>query len=120
MGQKSPAKVLRNAKRITKFLRNKWKMESCIHAQISIRPCQSLAIQTKTPIIQAKTNSIQPKPITYENLMMIFKQNEANYEIEREKMKLERKKQREMDLDKFQVELKSKLEDTMKKFALPP
>ena len=105
---------------MTKFLRNKWRTESCALVQISIPPCQSLASQTKTLIVQAQTNSIQPKPITYDDLMMIFKQNEANNQIERDKMKLERKKQREMDLEKFQVELKSELEDIMMKFALPP
>ena len=115
--QKSPAKILRSIKRMTYFIRNKWKTSksSCLEPICSpLQPFLHLA--TKAPIVQAQTSSSQPTTFINEDFMMILKKYEADNKIELE----ERKRQREKDLENFQLELKSEIEEIMLKFAKPP
>ena len=112
--QKSPAKILRSIKRMTYFIRNKWKTSksSCLEPICSpLQPFLHLA--TKAPIVQAQTSSSQHTTFRNEMILKIF---EADNKIELE----ERKRQREKDLENFQLELKSELEEIMLKFAKPP
>ena len=115
--QKSPAKILRSIKRITYFIRNKWKTISSLCLEPICSHIQPFLHQAaKTPIAEAQTASSQPKTFRNENLMMILKQYEADNKIEHE----ERKRQREKDLESFQLELKSEIDKIMLKFAKPP
>ena len=127
MGQKSPAKVLRSAKRITKFLRNKWKTDipdqlQPTHAQnisVSRKPCPELPgqlvqiknVPTSSPPITYSQAQTLPKPLDLENFKLILKQNATERQNERDKLRIERKIEREKDLEQFQL---------MLDLALPP
>ena len=60
------------------------------------------------------------KPILNEEFQLIINKNEAENQIRREKLRLERQKEREADLENFKLEMKSDLEKLMVGFALPP
>ena len=141
MGEKSPAKVLRSTKRITNFLRNKWKTEVTYDRPISKLPLEtfhatSISIPPKPTlnltIQHIQTTSIPPyslplpcscsqeKTLSLMNFDKILKQNEKEGESEREKLKLERKREREKDFEKFQLETQLELEKLKFDFSLPP
>ena len=116
MGHKSPAKVLRSTKRITNFLRNKWKTDK----HISIQPTQTLAICQNTTVPHSCPSPTysqdQILPLDLETFKLILKQNDTERQIEREKLNIERKKEREKDIEQFKLEL----EKVMLDLALPP
>ena len=86
MGRQSPAKILRSTKRITNFLRNKWKTDS----PISIQPTQT---QTKS------------HPMTLVEFIAIIENQKKERDEARAKEIEERKKDREKDLEKFKLML---------------
>ena len=62
MGQKSPAKILRNTKRMTNFLRNKWKgNDSNLRPILTPQPMSKKSVQNLA-IFHVQNTSIPPKP----------------------------------------------------------
>ena len=111
---KSPAKLLRSTKRITIFLRNKWKTDSSNDSHI-----QQVQITTVPLSCHPTTNTRDqtlPLPLEVENFKLIIKQYDSERQKEREKLKIERRKEREKDHEQFKLEL----EKLMLDIALPP
>ena len=144
MGNKSPAKILRSTKRITRFLSKKCNLPA------QIVPKKASLHLT---IFKAQTTSIPPKPIPRltiqcvettnvppsnplqtcstctkilplpakkcdpigNELDSLLRQYKEESQKEREKYKIERQR----DLEKFELEIKSELDKIMPKLLLP-
>ena len=136
MGLKSPAKVLRSTKRLTNFLKNKWRTGKKLFPSLDIFHAHNISIPPK-PIPNLAINHVQrtnvppscpPLPCSFSkhqnlssqpevmNLKRILNQYDEERESERENFNIERKREREKDHEKFKRELEKLMLDS----ALPP
>ena len=106
MGHKSPAKILRSSKRITKFLRRKCYTDVHVCLATPSLPVSPASEQTFSP----------PAEIIHLDFGSLLKQYEEKIQIEREYFKIETQR----DLDKFNLELKNELAKIILEFRQPP
>ena len=108
MGKKSPAKILRSAKRMTYFLRKKI---------MNVSKCLQNSTNEKEML------TFPPKKVDYltnEHFILLIKDFDKQREKEREIEKLEREKERQEDLVKFELDRKRTLDNLKIKLSLPP
>eukprot|EP00092_Neocalanus_flemingeri_P104484 GFUD01133841.1.p1 GENE.GFUD01133841.1~~GFUD01133841.1.p1 ORF type:complete len:110 (+),score=23.92 GFUD01133841.1:112-441(+) len=109
MGKKSPAKIIRSAKRITYFLRNKWKANAKQSCLLSPEP-----VHNSLPLLENTTNH------TCKDLFDMIKKYEDQRQKDREVDKLEREKRREEELEKLKHKINISFETLNIERSLPP